>query len=114
MTDPTRALLRYWRKSILDANSFPGTAADIRSRWPCSLDNLEQGRLAGHALKEWQRKLDETRKESGELAVVPFVYQKSRQAGAGPGYKKIFFSPFICRVRRIETACSYLVKTHSL
>ena len=93
MTDPTRALLRYWRKSILDANSCPGTAADIRSRWPCSLDNLEQGRLAGHALKEWQRKLDETRKESGELAVVPFVYQKSRQAGAGPGYKKNFLFP---------------------
>lgn len=51
------------------------------------------GPSAGHALKEWQRKLDETRKESGELAVVPFVYQKSHQAGAGPGYKKFSFPP---------------------
>lgn len=93
MTDLTRALLHYWHKSIQDTNSFPGTAANLKNGWPCSLDSLEQGRLDGQVLEQWQGKLDEAHKESGELAVVPLVYQKSRQMSAGPGYGKNFLFP---------------------
>jgi hypothetical protein len=78
MQEYIKPMINYWRKSLLDGVPVAGAlkAGDLQSYWQLSKEIFAAGQLSDELLERWQKHLQKGKKNAGDIALIPYIYQK--------------------------------------
>lgn len=78
MQEYVKPMIGYWRKSLLDGAPVAGAlkASELQSYWQLSKEIFADGQLPYELLERWQKHLEKGKKNAGDIALIPYVYQK--------------------------------------
>lgn len=83
MQKHVKPMIGYWRKSLLDGAPVEGTlkADKLEKYWHLSMEVFSLGEIPEGLLGRWQEHLQKNKKDYGDIALIPFVYQRRVQHG---------------------------------